>query len=107
MQYDVPESRIPSDWSDAHVRVSWQEVWPPVVQSIAQNGITPASGTSSEMHFPVQDDGATADAPTLVDGSTHESFGALLHADIATRTATTAKRTGVRRRPNMRGDSTR
>jgi len=26
MQYDVPESRTPSDWSEAHVRVSEQEL---------------------------------------------------------------------------------
>ena len=105
MQYDVPESMMPSDVSEAHVRVSEQELWPPVVQSIAQNGIAPASGISSETHFPVQDEGATPIAPTPVDGVTHESGGALLQAHKNRKI--TEWRTAVRRRPNMRGDSTR
>ena len=110
MQYDVPESSRPSDCSEAQVRVSEHELWPPVVQSIAQKGIAPASGTSSVMHFPVHDDPAAPDAATLVEGSTHESFGALLHAATVPnkkRRRVIEWRTVVRRRPNMRGDSTR
>jgi hypothetical protein len=83
MQYAVLESARSRSRSDAHVRVSSHEACPPVVQSIAQNGIVPASGTASEMHFPVHDEGATPVDATLVDGSIHESFGALLQAQSA------------------------